>query len=69
MNHFGFIESEPMAEYYKSLFDNSDKSLYKLEEKETIQELENNYNNIINQKIKSVKSKKKLVIIPFEIIF
>jgi len=69
LNHFGFIESEPMAEYYKSLFDNSDKSLYKLEEKETIQELENNYNNIINQKIKSVKSKKKLVIIPFEIIF
>jgi hypothetical protein len=69
LNHFGFIESEPMAEYYKSLFDNSDKSLYKLEEKETMQELENNYNNIINQKIKSVKSKKKLVIIPFDIIF
>lgn len=71
LNHFGFIESEPMVEYYKSLFDNSDKSLYELEEKETIQELENNYYNIINEKTKPVKlkkTKKKLVIIPFDII-
>ena len=70
LNHFGFIESESMVEYYKSLFDNSDKSLYELEEKETIQELENNYNNIINEKIKPVKlkkSKKMLIKLPFEI--
>jgi hypothetical protein len=58
LNHFGFIESESMIEYYKLLFDNPDKSIYELEKKETIKELENNYDNIINEKINPEKSKK-----------
>jgi hypothetical protein len=58
LNHFGFIETNPMVEYYKLLFDNSDKTIYELEEIETIKELENNYNNIINEKVKPIKLKK-----------
>ena len=59
MNHFGFIESESMIEYYKLLFDNQDKNIYELEKIETIKELEIKYNNILNEKtvVNSNKSK------------
>jgi hypothetical protein len=49
LNHFGFIESESMVEYYKLLFDNADNNIYELEKIETIKELEIKY-NILNEK-------------------
>ena len=58
LNNFGFIETDTMLQYYKSIFVKSDKTIYEFEEKVTIKEIENNYNSILNEKSKPVKARK-----------
>lgn len=58
LNHFGFIEPESFADHFSLLFTEKDQQIYEVEKQEFLNQMENNYNNIVEDK-KIKKSKKK----------
>ena len=60
LNHFGFVETESLADHFRLIFTEKDKLRYEVEKKEFLDQIENQYNNVVeDKKTKPKKPKKK----------